>query len=707
MKLHTTFTILTVTMMILAKVNSSSNKLENSSLFLEKENKSLRETEKAANRQRLTESEKEEKSKAILRKEGDKKVVGKIKTAISDRLAYSKTYKPAHSPISPSDNKFIVLGDTGQIDEYFTEYVKRCLMVKCTPKECKDKIQPAEYPDVTFPVLAQILNNTKETYNRGIILGDFVYTENKNCGVSFSKFDELKDEDNEDKKKDFKKKILYNETEKTGDISYNDIFEKRITQSTEKLFELLSFRFSKVTPFWLLLSGNHSYDIDAKVELDVIKNKGIRDGKEFLKMAKNSKVEITNDACFADLNFGDLVCLGKSYYECLGSALGGSRYGRTEKQTDAALKKLIEAVLTLRLCNTKWRIIRTHAAPFNTEIDQHQLFINISDKNIKCKIRNEIPNVSLKVTDIKSPLEILKILKDSNVDLTPEQLKTASTVENNVINRLFNCELPEESQAEAQTKAGDTKSTVTIMKLVNEASPHFYLASHLHASQILFAPLIDEYQDKKFNTFIKSNEFEHDLKGCKIIDRFDILNDLEKLKMPLSESKVCDAENDSKQVEIKIKNEPEYNVIFVIGNSGRFLDPFMDGKGSMSDVVWQRIKAEKGLPITLMKQKSTRTDFSDAAIKKDVDEILEANKMTSYGFAELLLEKNTATITFKDYDFTTHKTPIVKIVKITKGNTKSTPYVGSKQNNMVDRRDKYYQLELEKKEKAKKARKMK
>ena len=234
MKLHTTFTILTVTMMILAKVNSSSNKLENSSLFLEKENKSLRETEKAANRQRLTESEKEEKSKAILRKEGDKKVVGKIKTAISDRLAYSKTYKPAHSPISPSDNKFIVLGDTGQIDEYFTEYVKRCLMVKCTDN-CT-KIQPADYPNVTFPVLAQILNNTKETYNRGIILGDFVYTENKNCGVSFSKFDELKDEDNEDKKKDFKKKILYNKEEKTGDISYNDIFEKRIKFATKRKY---------------------------------------------------------------------------------------------------------------------------------------------------------------------------------------------------------------------------------------------------------------------------------------------------------------------------------------------------------------------------------------------------------------------------------------------------------------------------------------
>jgi hypothetical protein len=101
---------------------------------------------------------------------------------------------------------------------------------------------------------------------------------------------------------------------------------------------------------------------------------------------------------------------------------------------------------------------------------------------------------------------------------------------------------------------------------------------------------------------------------------------------------------------IIIKDKPDYNIIFVIGNSGRFLDPWFDGKQSSSHIVWQRINAKDGLAIDILKDSKPypKDGKALAALHK---KILDADNTTAYGFAELSTYTNDKLVVeFKELD---------------------------------------------------------
>jgi hypothetical protein len=237
---------------------------------------------------------------------------------------------PSVEAFGTNDTKFLILGDTGQIDNYFVDFIKRS---KKDP--AADSIQ--ELSGGTFKNFNDLIEaNQAARYNQAIILGDFIYTENKKGNIEFDP--EWKTKDNKTvNEPDFKKKIVYRyntpkeENGKKVEFQLADeIFKTRVETSATAINTLLkSEKYAKITPFWLLEPGNHSYDIDSNVE-----RKKAGEGKDSVRMYKHSKVHVTAHACFGDLNFGDVVCHNKKdYKDCLGNALFASKYGRNDEQT--------------------------------------------------------------------------------------------------------------------------------------------------------------------------------------------------------------------------------------------------------------------------------------------------------------------------------------------------------------------------------------
>lgn len=620
MKLITTFAIVTVTMMIIGYVcmthtNSRSGKLER--------------------RVKKTNKDGSSSSGATPVADGDVSV----------------------TPFGADSTKFYIFGDTGQVDNYFKDYVKR--------SDAASSVKTLEALDggkyLNFETVASQL---KTKFDQAVILGDFLYTENKKGGIDLSK---VPDDDTLIHDPKFMRTLTYTAPGGTP-VEVSSIFQTRLENSTKNLNTLLGTTYAGIAPFWLLENGNHSYDVDAVAERQLM---SVDTSK--VRIYKHSKVHISKHACFADLSFGDIACLNKSYKDCFKGALGMARYGRNEEQTRISLFKLVEAVLTLKLCKSRWRIIRTHAAPFNTEIDQHTLFNKINGK-ILCKLRKAIPDLKISDTEFKDISEILTSLDGSkDFDLTPEILASSSpgfrvVKGDKVENRLFECTKPTYPNNDTG-KADELKEKATpiqfsVMDIIDKAAPHFYLGSHLHASQLLFAPKTPT--SYKFNEFVQSKELPDKIVGCKEI------NNVKSYKFdPQMTYTLKDCPDTPTEDTIEIKKIPDYNIIFVIGNSGRFLDPFFDGKQSASHIVWQRINTPLGLAAQLMKD------------KKGVDEIVAADAKTAYGFAELTTYSNDSLVVeFKEFDQRKDPASIKTVLKITLNKDKDKTLPAYTSNNL-------------------------
>ena len=542
-------------------------------------------------------------------------------------------------PFGANDTKFLILGDTGQVDTYFEDYIRRKMIVddKSNPKQKTLKpLVGGKFSN--FERIMEPLKSTK--YDQGIILGDFVYTENKKAGVTLSKVtaENLKSSG-------FKRDLKYKDSQEV-----TTLFTDRLEESTKYLKTLLK-SYSSTTSFWLLLNGNHSYDVDATAEKYYM-----NEDKSTVRIYKHSKVHISKDVCFLDLNYGDLACLGSTYLGCFEGALLFSRYGKNEDETLNALAKLIEATLTGSLCRDQWRVVRTHAAAFNTEVDNGALMKKI-DAQIDCKLRVTAEEIEknlnkdlLELKDFKPLSEVLNILEKSKFKLTASILEKNSpgigirqkdnTVKA-IVNRLFTC----------KANKSTTASPFSVMQIVNRAKPHFTLASHLHASQVLFAKKAEDIRDIKWAA--GNNYSQTPITGCKEINNIPDFNFADKMDYSLK-----DCPSAETNTEFTIKDNPDYDIIFVIGNSGRFLDQFFDGKNSSSHIVWQRINTgPEGLAIDLSGKKS--------ATDKDVTNVINADKKTAYGFAEFTTTSNSAaTIVFKELDPNKGKGQIVSVLKI-------------------------------------------
>ena len=541
----------------------------------------------------------------------------------------TKDEDPTVVPFGAEDTRFLILGDTGQNDKFFKDYVQR--MVDNNVEKIEDL---SEGKFSNFDSAMNVV--PKDTYKQAIILGDFIYTEmkNKKGGLVLSDVTE----DN----KTTPRAVNYLNPKTKQNENVSTIFDNRVKNTSVYLKNLLETTYKGISPFWLLENGNHSYDVDAALERHTI-----GDGKEAsnVRMYKHSKVHISKHACFADLNFGDVVCLNKPYVKCFEGPLGSARYGRNEEETTDSLAKIVEAVLTLKLCKSKWRIIRTHAAPYNTETDQHYLFNKINGK-LQCRVRKAIEGLDVSATEFKDLSEVLTKLEASQIDLTSAQLQTYSPAidkknKPKIQNRIFECK----GETDAWKKA---PSQYSIMEIVNKAAPHFYLGSHLHASQVLFAP--KEPQSYNFNGFKPSEESKEPINGCKEINNIKTYAfEAGKVQVP----KDCDKSGKTVEDTIQIKKlNPEYNIVFVIGNSGRYLDNFFTGLESSSFVVWQRINAPKGLAAQMMSAK-----------KSTVDQILEADSHTAYGYADLEFHSNDKlTISYIEVDREDLSKPTPKVV---------------------------------------------
>jgi len=140
----------------------------------------------------------------------------------------------------------------------------------------------------------------------------------------------------------------------------------------------------------------------------------------------------------------------------------------------------------------------------------------------------------------------------------------------------------------------------------------------------------------------------------------------------------CDEKSLVREAALKIKKDkPDYNIIFVIGNSGRFLDTFVDGTQSASHIIWQRINtSEKGTAFELMKKEAKIfKDTGKSSGTTTVQQILDAEKATAYGFAELVIaSNNSASVEYKELDPKDQKIKTVLKINLTLGTETKPSY---------------------------------
>jgi hypothetical protein len=301
--------------------------------------------------------------------------------------------------------------------------------------------------------------------------------------------------------------------------------------------------------------------------------------------------------------------------------------------------KIIETFLTLKHCNgpNQWKVMRTHYAPFNSENDNPNIFnfgVNVSCKGPGIETFTTVEAIMAK-TDFKT--------------LTKEQLLPKSK------GKIYKCEYKAEG------------TLTKINKLMDWAGPHFWLGSHQHASELIFAP----YTNDAFATVdierLGGNQFfengKNTIKGPLCIERVDDLlnteayvkpekkgtpleaytNAIEKKIKTCADAKDTETTKYSKTIKIHGKN-PNMHIIFVVGNSGRYLDPIMTGQCSLSEIAWHRSGIKTRLFIeNILKNREIN---SNKDIKKALDDIKSINEGTDYGYTSVEYTKTKATIQF-------------------------------------------------------------
>jgi hypothetical protein len=561
--------------------------------------------------------------------------------------------------------KIWAFGDVGQIDPWWRQsliHKQAAKMKGQIPDEKIYKIGNDIKTRISSETLSQdkydLFKNLKkihqcpgQTIHSSVILGDGVYTEHKGGLLQNLFGDTNKDtRDNSAVGKDDSRKIFI----KTGDSEKTDLSTKygeRLVYASKKLLEFMEKPTANCEPGSTykvdILPGNHNYDVNPDLERETINTWAKR--REWI--APKWKETIQKDdvsVAFLDINLMALQCLGsESYSKCI-SSQGGAGYASLPGP-QKALEYLKELVLKLaqsrhNLKNVSWRVIRTHNPLYNPEAD-----FNIA-------IEYEIPDLRICFNTKCGNLQTVFEDPNQNYDgnLSPAY-------------QVFPSGTPTGSQ-------GKKYKLIDLFKL---SKVDFWLASHFHAAMFIAAPFDRQRVNLERNY---NGDFLNADSPKKCVDRFSVFfaqsskpsgsppsatnSDPRTPFVTLSTMTDCPENSvaDVQEIEIEKSNPQSLLLQFIIGNSGRMLDPLKSDEKSNGDLVWARSYGDKYIDVELDKKMQGITltpDNFEAELEKyilgakgqngqpDVKGLVDTYN-NKYGFAEITFEKTSAYIEFKE-----------------------------------------------------------
>jgi len=442
-----------------------------------------------------------------------------------------------------------------------------------------------------------------------------------------------------------------------------------------------------------LIAGNHNFDIDFLIEQQLEKNQfnvppetkkpRILENEYVGKDGKKKKV------LFLDLNINFMYCLHLPNQENCRRWSGGFGTVPTYKAAREYAADLVGKLLTMRhrvgdeqTGIVTWRVIRSHNPLFNPEIDM--TFLIKEEISVKCTSGGT--NVAVK-QNFKALLE----------DTT-------------LANKEITCEYNELTTGQA-----DPDSFINLKKAFRKSRTDFWLASHYHAAMLLAYPwkrpyvrntddkVRETYEDKR--KLLSQGDFYNSQyinisKPDFCLDRTALLFSTIKSSQAdnIQRSALCDivggssnyqtCVDDEKEVTIKLNKlddpskQQDLGLFFVIGNSGRFLDPLKGDLKSNADIVWARSKAKQyyetiinceskgddnGIACNCVKSQECQTKIYDpktdstkdanAAKAKALSDInaimteITTNKAKNYyGYAHVTFTDSAATVEFREKD---------------------------------------------------------
>jgi len=498
--------------------------------------------------------------------------------------------------------KLLALGDTGQVDDWWQQnQIMRISNLiydlKTTSEDTKKHIEsyaseilsnmnkdPLNVEDGRSPY--QVFKNFGSFYTCNILdhgmdsivlLGDGIYTEHKAKGKilssSFkSRTETFVPEDDIPETLDVTtaKDYYFNLGSAFGRVT--EILDKRTLYAAKKLGEILVAPtpnpdpqkppcFSGDPKHIIVIPGNHSFDIDQPLEEVLVASQfeKVEPNVPFLSQEKDKDNKVI--ANFLDANLMQLACLDKGrfllpeqqttdilgdtsldnvlYKNCI-KGEGGSRTLKNPKDAREYLALLVARLVELKNKPGHWRVFRTHNPLFNPEVD-YNAALQLSLK-YKCNGKDLSTIWSIAITD--------KVKCDYD----------------------------------------NTMTNISLMSVFQNAGIDFFLVSHFHAAMVISAPYSPTYPIGLFNG---------DPSGLRCFDRFsdffglvDSNSTVERTvnPPPVDISASCDINfTGENKIYLQPAGSPQkFYLSFVIGNSGRYLDPIPLDTYSNGDIIWAR-----------------------------------------------------------------------------------------------------------------------
>ena len=491
----------------------------------------------------------------------------------------------------------LALGDTGQVDSWWQQNQKLRIINLLHDHKDMSEVNKKSLREYTKMILDEMLADknlnvedqvapTQVFKNFGsyfkcsflppsidsiVLLGDGIYTEHKAKGKIISSSFTIKDAPFENDPND-RPTILDGRSGRGYYVNFGTEAFGRITEVLDKRIQYAAYKLGHMigqpeggTCFTggndkvIVLPGNHAFDVDQGLEEALI-------ASQFKKVnadAPNLDVEISpngkNTIVSLDVSMMHFACLDKArfmshnpnydpllnlaedetlYLSCT-KGEGGSRTLKTPQQAREYLLKVVALLVEIKNKQANWRILRTHNPLFNPEVDFNALL------QLKLKIKCNGKDLSL---------------------LWNENIQGSVTC-------IFD------------PQAG----VIPLTKVIRNAGIDFFLVSHFHAAMFVAAPWADNYANGGFNG---------NPSGLRCINRFNEFFDLVdpgvKSTIPIQPTADnCKTTIDNTIILEAAGTPQNIYLSFIIGNSGRYLDPIPLDTKSNGHIVWARSTTEK------------------------------------------------------------------------------------------------------------------
>ena len=587
--------------------------------------------------------------------------------------------------------KLLALGDTGQVDEWWqqnqilritnlvhdklkTEASKINIQTYAAEILAKMRDDPLDINDGKSPF--DVFKNfgsfyTCKVLDHGmdsiVLLGDGIYTEHKAKGKiispsfkprteAFTPENDIPDTIDKTLAKDYYFNLG---TRAFGKLT--QVYDKRTLYAAKKLGEMLVAPvpnpdpqaqpcFSGDANSISVLPGNHSFDVDQPLEEALIASQfeKVQANVPFLFEDKDKDNKVT--VLFLDANLMQLACLDKKrflnnsqqttdilgdtsldkvlYKECIKNE-GGSRTLKSPEEARLYLALLVAKLVEIKNKPGHWRIFRTHNPIFNPEID------------------------------FNAALQLSLKYKCNGIDLSAIW---SSSVSGNVV-----CAYE------------TTAQPISLMSVFQNAGIDFFLVSHFHAAMVVAAPYSPTYPIGLFNG---------DASGLRCFDRY---NDFFSLVDIASEAPVDRPKNpppgDNSGAcagnfigENKIYLQPagsaqKFYLSFVIGNSGRYLDPIPLDTYSNGDIIWARSTTVQYIDKQvndINKLNLQDNDFnSKESAKTTIEELwnkIRDNSKPSFGYSLLTFSEDGNSVVIEFYEVTGTEKKVTNRFNLVRGN---------------------------------------